>query len=590
MKLSIVRALTLGTLLLVCTATCHAQLGAALNATNLLWTTSGTGGASGWSAQSATTHDGVSAAGSSTLTSGSRTSRLQTTVTGPGTLSFWWQSASFIHTLSFTVNGVTFANIGGSTSWQLKTFYLDSGNHALEWVYSSNTSGSNLDRGYLDEVSFHPGPVAPRILTPPPSQSQVPGLAATFTVVTEGAPLAYQWRFNDADIPGATMPTLTITNVQTTNLGLYHVIVTNELGSAVSSSASLEFGNVTAWGMIDPSGPPTVASGLSNVIAVACGPTHSLALTAEGALIAWENSFPPNAPSDLTNVIAIAAGKGLDMALRSDGSVVAWGSFTYSPTNVPPNLTNAVAIAGSERHALALRADGTVVAWATGSTSSTNVPAGLSNVVAITAGDSYSVAVRRDGTVLGWGLLGAGPINIPTGLTDIVAIAAGLAPAMALRSDGTVTAWGNNRYGQTNVPPELSNVVAIRAGYYHNLALKSDGTVVAWGNGTYGQTALPVGLTNVTAISARVTHNLAIVGDGPPIETTLALNPILSTNGFSLTVPSQSGRVFSLEYKDSLADENWNYLPLVAGTGKTLTLTDPTATNSTQRYYRVRRW
>jgi hypothetical protein len=48
--------------------------------------------------------------------------------------------------------------------------------------------------------------------------------------------------------------------------------------------------------------------------------------------------------------------------------------------------------------------------------------------------------------------------------------------------------------------------------------------------------------------------------------------------------------VFSLEYKDSLADENWNYLPLVAGTGKTLTPTDPTATNSTQRFYRVRRW
>ena len=37
-----------------------------------------------------------------------------------------------------------------------------------------------------------------------------------------------------------------------------------------------------------------------------------------------------------------------------------------------------------------------------------------------------------------------------------------------------------------------------------------------------------------------------------------------------------TGRVFALEYKASLSDSNWIALPLVAGTGKMLTLTDPT--------------
>ena len=52
---------------------------------------------------------------------------------------------------------------------------------------------------------------------------------------------------------------------------------------------------------------------------------------------------------------------------------------------------------------------------------------------------------------------------------------------------------------------------------------------------------------------------------------------------------SQHGRVIRLEYKDSLADSDWIALPLVAGTGGIVTLTDGTATNS-QRFYRVRQW
>jgi hypothetical protein len=51
--------------------------------------------------------------------------------------------------------------------------------------------------------------------------------------------LSYQWLLNGSNIVGATSSILTIPNVAQTNLGSYSVIVTNSLGSATSSNATL---------------------------------------------------------------------------------------------------------------------------------------------------------------------------------------------------------------------------------------------------------------------------------------------------------------------------------------------------------------
>ena len=45
-----------------------------------------------------------------------------------------------------------------------------------------------------------------------------------------------------------------------------------------------------------------------------------------------------------------------------------------------------------------------------------------------------------------------------------------------------------------------------------------------------------------------------------------------------------------LEYVPSLATGTWEALPLAAGNGAMLTLTDATGTNAAQRFYRVRQW
>ena len=156
-----------------------------------------------------------------------------------------------------------------------------------------------------------------------------------------------------------------------------------------------------------------------------------------------------------------------------------------------------------------------------------------------------------------------------------------------------MVAWGSNIYGQTSVPAGLSNVVAVAAGDYHSYALRADGTVVDWGayytgGGFIPAVALPR-LLNVVMIAAGSDHDLAMLGHGPPVLQGLAASPTWNDGVFGLSIPTQSGRTYRLEFRDSMTSGAWIGLPLVAGTGFSKTLSDTNATGA-QRFYRVRRW
>jgi hypothetical protein len=271
-------------------------------------------------------------------------------------------------------------------------------------------------------------------------------------------------------------------------------------------------GTVVAWGdnsFEQSTVPPTLA----DVVAIAGGGLHSLALRSDGTVVGWGDSGfgETNAPIDLTNAVAIAAGFSRSLALRSNSSVVGWGIL-----NAPAGLTNVAAIAaGWGDQSLALLGDGTVVAWGDESP----VPPGLTNLAAIAVGSRHRLALKPDGTVIAWGDDASGNRNIPAGLTNVVAIAAGEDHSLALRSDGTVVAWGNPDSGRCNVPAGLANVVAIAAGARHSLALKADGTMAAWGDNSSGQSRILTGLGNVVAIAGGGYHTLALVGDGMPVIT-----------------------------------------------------------------------
>jgi len=76
----------------------------------------------------------------------------------------------------------------------------------------------------------------------PVSQDKVFGDDVVFSVTADPfstAPLIYQWRKDNVNLPGATSSTLTLTAVTSASEGSYDVVVANGCGSAISAAATL---------------------------------------------------------------------------------------------------------------------------------------------------------------------------------------------------------------------------------------------------------------------------------------------------------------------------------------------------------------
>ncbi len=493
---------------------------------------------------------------------GTRT-ELKITAVAVGPLTYQWQ---FFGT-----------NIPGATNSSLVipiTLLSDSGPYS---VIVSDNLGSVGSSNVLE--------VVPILITSSPiDQFAYMWGETSFEVKAYGRePLLYQWKFNGMNLPGQTNSLLQLTNLQLSQVGNYSVAISNSVGDALSQSANLSLSQVAAWGA------QSVPQGWTNIMAIAAGAQGSMVLRTNGTVSAVGFDVT-NMPPGLNGIVAIAAGGqfadgGCGMALRSNGIVLVWGDTRYDQHLSPPGLSNVVAIAVGAHHCLALKSDGTAKGWGWGFYGQTNVPAGLSNIVAISGGYRHSLALTADGSVVSFGNVQ----SPPSGLTNVVAIAAGQEHNLALRDDGMVVAWGDNSNGQTNVPAGLSNVVRIACGQRHSVALQSDGRVTVWGANDYGQTNRPTGMPEVATVSAAGVHSLALFGGQPPILSSQVTDVIKTNGNFRLALPTQSGRVYRLEYQNSLSDAQWIPLPLVAGNGKTMVLIDPGASES-QRFYRVRRW
>jgi alpha-tubulin suppressor-like RCC1 family protein len=354
--------------------------------------------------------------------------------------------------------------------------------------------------------------------------------------------------------------------------------------------------SVVTWGS-NNLGQGNVPPNLTNAVSIAAGAYHNLALKSDGKVIAWGSNMytQTNTPSNLTNVVGIAAGWSHSYVVKSDRSVVAWGAGTantgidphHGQSILPSGLSNVIRVGNHVGYnSIVLKGNNSIVVWGNAAGGQTNIPPGLSNVVAVAGGGSHCVALKADGTVVAWGTNDYGQLNVPVGLQNVVAISAGTYHCLALRADGTLAAWGRNDQGQVSLPIAATNVVAISSGWKGNIALKADGTVVAWG---YWQSSPSPNLTNVVGIAAGRDHGMALVDTGSSNIAYSLTNPEHIGDEFRASVLSQIGKVYRLEYKNSLEGEAWTYLPLVAGNGVTLTLSDITATNS-QRFYRIRKW
>ncbi len=90
---------------------------------------------------------------------------------------------------------------------------------------------------------------------------------------------------------------------------------------------------------------------VQEVIAVAAGDSHSLALTRNGDVVGWGEDYGLGltvAPSGLRDVVAVAAGQGHSLALTRSGEVVAWGANGKGQIDVPSGLRDVVAVAAGQ--------------------------------------------------------------------------------------------------------------------------------------------------------------------------------------------------------------------------------------------------
>ncbi len=137
-------------------------------------------------------------------------------------------------------------------------FPQDYGNQPLYFGSSGVPSYDSKLKGKLDEVSLYnralsAGEIAaayasgadgrckaPIITLQPQGQTVMVGNTANFTTAATGfGALSYQWQLNGSPITSATNALLAINNVQPGDQGNYTVIVSNALGTAVSSVAAL---------------------------------------------------------------------------------------------------------------------------------------------------------------------------------------------------------------------------------------------------------------------------------------------------------------------------------------------------------------
>ena len=214
-----------------------APLGQAVDAPGLVWSTSGN---APWVSESSVTHDGLSAAQSGLITD-SQSSSSQTTVTGPGTLTFWWKVSSeeWFDFLTFYIDDVNQAAISGQVDWQQQTFAVDGGNHTLTWTYAKDPSVSvGADAGWLDQVIFITNP--PVITLQPLSQKCPMGATTVLSAAASGAPpITYRWLKNGTNLNGATSTSYVVSKATRRDSGVYQFVAINPGGSTRSSNATL---------------------------------------------------------------------------------------------------------------------------------------------------------------------------------------------------------------------------------------------------------------------------------------------------------------------------------------------------------------
>ena len=398
----------------------------------------------------------------------------------------------------------------------------------------NGTSINGLFDGLLDDIQIYnraladeeinclyqnPGqPIigAPIVTGQPQNASVVVGQTATFTVTNSGiAPFTYQWRFNGANIAGATNPTLALNNVQTNQGGAYSVRIDNGLGFTFSTNATLTV-LVPAFVAADPTNL-TVLAGSSATFSVTPGgtPPFSYQWRFNGTNLSGANAPTLGVPNAqfasagnysvlLVNAYGSATSAVATLTVNSPPIIIAQPAGRVASVAAP--VTFGVGIAGTAPFTYQWRFNG---ANLPGSTASTLT---FSGVVGAHAG-LYSVAVTN---AYGFAISASAPLTvIPVRVfSPWGAVAGGFgsdaASGVAVDSAGNAFVVGHFSGTATFGATQLTNAGA-RDGF---LAKFSPAGQMLWVRGLGGP-----GFDAVNAVAVDAGGNCYLVGNYEGIAT-----------------------------------------------------------------------
>ncbi|KAI8370326.1 regulator of chromosome condensation 1/beta-lactamase-inhibitor protein II [Radiomyces spectabilis] len=251
------------------------------------------------------------------------------------------------------------------------------------------------------------------------------------------------------------------------------------------------------------------------IVDVACGGMHSIALTKSGQLWSWGcndqralgrsgEEYEPGLVENLdeVHVVKVVCGDSVSVALSSEGHVYSWGTYRnaegvlgFSPDvgvqSVPALFEplqkyTIVDIAAGTDHCLALTNTGRVLVWGNGQQGQLG----------------RRVIERRKRNAL---------VPVSMALRNIKAIGSGSYHSFALSHDNDLYVWGLNNFQQcgllTKETPTAPNTVnvptiirglkgkgpikSVTAGEHHSLVLLENGDIYGFGRADSSQIGLP---------------------------------------------------------------------------------------------------
>jgi sugar lactone lactonase YvrE len=167
-------------------------------------------------------------------------------------------------------------------------------------LYVADTDNATIRKGIKT-----PAPEPPLITGQPKSRSASVGSTVTLTVEVSGTdPLHYSWRKGGNPLLNATNAVLTLTNVQTSDAGLYSVVVTNALGSATSTAAALTITpSPVALRIVTMEGQLYVTNQTIHLQIAGAVASQPLVIEASSDLKTWEAVYTNAAPGEPVEIM-----------------------------------------------------------------------------------------------------------------------------------------------------------------------------------------------------------------------------------------------------------------------------------------------